>query len=318
LNRGHQSGRPTADKRNRAPFQGAVSQCPGPTCSFVPAHGARAIKYYKSGGVAVSSQGESSASEGYCFEAYSGGAREKLPVIFVIQNNKYGISVPVEQQSSSTNVADNFRGIKNLRVIDCDGTDIFDSMRAMREAVEHAKSGKGAVMVHAQCIRMGAHSNSDAHDLYRTPEELAEAQLLDPVLRLRQHLVSAKILDDAKITAIEAEIDADLDVQSEKAEAAPKPSAESIFDFVNPPEINIAASKLSSTLPEGESTEKLREAITRTLIEEFRHNKDTFIWGQDVASKEKGKGGVLRISLFVQLLNVCAYVYGREALCACG
>ncbi len=249
---------------------------------------ARAIKYYKSGGVAVSSQGESSASEGYCFEAYSGASREMLPAIFVIQNNGYGISVPVAQQSSSSNVADNFRGIKNLRVIDCDGTDIFDSMRAMKEAVEHARGGKGPVMLHAQCVRMGAHSNSDAHDLYRTPEELTEAQLRDPVLRLRNHLVAAKILDDAKITAIEAEIDADLDIQAEKAEAAPKPSPESVFDFVNPPDVDIAAAKLSSALPEGEPVEKLREAITRTLIEEFRHNKDTFIWGQDVASKEKG------------------------------
>ncbi len=247
---------------------------------------ARAIKHYKSDGVAMSSQGEASASEGYCFEAFSGASRELLPVVFVLQNNKYGISVPVEQQSSSPNVADNYRGIKNLHIIDCDGTDIFDSVRAMREAHEHARTGKGPVMVHAQCIRMGAHSNSDAHDLYRSADEIAEAQKLDPVLRLRAHLLSANLIDATKLKELEDGIERDLDVDAEKAEAAPKPTAESVHEFVTPPQADLT--KLDATLPEGEPTEKLREAVTRTLIEEFRANPNTFIWGQDVASKEKG------------------------------
>lgn len=249
---------------------------------------ARAIKYYKSGGLALSSQGDSSASEGYCFEAYSGASREVLPVVFVLQNNGYGISVPVAQQSSSPNVADNFRGIKNLRVIDCDGTDIFDSMRAMKEAAEHARAGKGPVMVHAECVRMGAHSNSDAHDLYRTPDEVAAAQHKDPVARLRAHLLKARIIDEAKLAAMEATIDADLDKDAERAENAPKPAPQSIFDFVTPPQVDFAAAGLQTQLPEGEPTEKLREAITRTMIEEFRQNPNTFCWGQDVASKDKG------------------------------
>jgi 2-oxoisovalerate dehydrogenase E1 component len=249
---------------------------------------ARALRYYKTGGVAMSSQGESSASEGYCFEAFSGASREKLPVIFVLQNNGYGISVPVTEQSSSPNVADNFRGIKNLKVIDCDGTDIFDSMRAMKEATEYATSGKGPAMVHAQCVRMGAHSNSDAHDLYRNADEVAAAQLLDPVARLRAHILSAKLADEAKLAALEADVDAGLDVDAERAEKAAKPSPESIHDFVTPPMVNFQAAGLSTALPEGEPIEKLREAVTRTMIEEFRANPNTFCWGQDVASKEKG------------------------------
>ncbi|MDP2342953.1 MAG: thiamine pyrophosphate-dependent enzyme [Deltaproteobacteria bacterium] len=249
---------------------------------------ARAIKYYKSDGVAMSSQGDSSTSEGYCFEAYSGASREMLPVVFVVQNNGYGISVPVEQQSSSRNVADNYRGIKNLRVIDCDGTDIFDSVRAMKDAHEHARSGKGPVMVHAMCIRMGAHSNSDAHDLYRSAEEILEAQKLDPVLRLRAHLLGAKLIDAAKLKELEDAIERQLDLEAEQAEASPKPSAESVHEFVTPPEANLVKEGLDTALPEGEPTEKLREAINRTLIEEFRHNPNTFAWGQDIASKDKG------------------------------
>jgi 2-oxoisovalerate dehydrogenase E1 component len=249
---------------------------------------ARAIKYYKSNGVALSSQGESSASEGYCFEAYAGAAREHLPAVFVLQNNKYGISVPIEQGSPSTTVSDNFKGIKGLKIVECDGTDIFDSMRAMKEAVDHARSDKGPVMVHAQCIRIGAHSNSDAHDLYRSPEELAEAAALDPVARLRRHLLEKKIIDEGKLKAIEDEIEAMLDKEALRAEEAPKPAPESVHLFVTPPEVDHARAGLDTAPPEGEPTEKLREAITRTLIEEFRHNPDTFLWGQDVASKDKG------------------------------
>lgn len=268
-----------------------VSSCTG-NHTLHAAGVARAIKYYAQAGagdgIAISSQGESSASEGYCFEAYSGASREMLPVVFVLQNNGYGISVPVTEQSSSKNVADNFRGIKNLKVIDCDGTDIFDSMRAMKEAAEHARAGKGPVLVHAQCVRMGAHSNSDAQDLYRTVEELAEAQKSDPVLRLRAHLISAKLIDEAKLKALEDGIEADLDKDALRAEEAPKPSPESIHDFVTPPQADLAKEGLSTEVPEGEATEKLREAVTRTLIEEFRHNPNTFCWGQDVASKDKG------------------------------
>jgi 2-oxoisovalerate dehydrogenase E1 component len=121
---------------------------------------ARAIKYYGSGGIAFSSQGESSTSEGYCYEAYNGASREKLPVIFVIQNNGYGISVPVSEQSANTLVADNYTGLKNLHIVRCDGTDFEDSARAMKEAVDYVKTGAGPAMVHAQCVRMGARSVS--------------------------------------------------------------------------------------------------------------------------------------------------------------
>lgn len=264
-----------------------VSSCTG-NHALHAAGVARALKYYKAEGIALSSQGESSASEGYCFEAFAGAAREQVPAVFVLQNNKYGISVPIEQGSPSVVVSDNFRGIKGLKIVECDGTDIFDSMRAMKDAVEHARAGKGPVMVHAQCIRIGAHSNSDAHDLYRSPEELAEAARLDPVLRMRQHLLDKKILDEEKLRTIEAEIEAGLDNEAARAEEAPKPSPESVHLFVTPPEVDHSAAGLDTRPPEGEPSEKLREAITRTLLEEFRHNPNTFCWGQDVASKEKG------------------------------
>ncbi|MEI6806527.1 MAG: thiamine pyrophosphate-dependent enzyme, partial [Myxococcaceae bacterium] len=239
---------------------------------------ARGIRYYESDGVALCSQGESSVSEGYCFEAYNGASREKLPVLFVIQNNGYGISVPVTEQTANLCVADNFTGLKNLKIIRCDGTDFEDSHKAIEEALAYIKTGNGPAMVHAQCVRMGAHSNSDAQELYRSKEEIAKAQLQDPLPKLRA-LLKAK-----EAEKIEQEVEAELDKAALEAEAAPVPTAQSVFDFAQGTSPTYAEATGGKPLTE----EKLREAINRTLHEEFTYNPDTFMWGQDVASKDKG------------------------------
>jgi 2-oxoisovalerate dehydrogenase E1 component len=244
---------------------------------------ARAIKSYQSDGVAYCSQGESSVSEGYCYEAFNGASREKLPVVFVIQNNGYGISVPVSEQSANVVVSDNFTGLKNFFIAKCDGTDFLDCERAMKEALEFVRAKKGPAMVHAQCVRIGAHSNSDAQELYRASQELDEVKAHDPVVKLRKLLLESGA-QEKDIADLEKKISDDMDEQAARAEAAPIPEADSVKLFVNPPSYE---PKAEADVP-GEGDEKLREAITRTLIEEFAHNENTFLWGQDVASKDKG------------------------------
>ena len=110
---------------------------------------ARAIKTYKKDAIVYCSIGESSTSEGYFYEAVNGASREKLPVVFVVQDNGYGISVPKSDQTANVYASDNFAGFKNLKIIHCDGLDVFDSFRAMREAVAFVRSGAGAAIVHA-------------------------------------------------------------------------------------------------------------------------------------------------------------------------
>ena len=127
-----------------------VSSCTG-NHTLHAAGVARAIKYYGADSVAISSQGEASTSEGYVYEALNGASREKVPAIFVIQNNGFGISVPVTQQSANTRISDNYTGLANLRIINVDGTDFMDCHNGMQAAVEHAKSGEG---------RSGTHSAS--------------------------------------------------------------------------------------------------------------------------------------------------------------
>jgi 2-oxoisovalerate dehydrogenase E1 component len=150
---------------------------------------ARAIKKYGVLGVAISSQGESSTSEGYVYEAINGASVEKLPVIFVFQDNRYGISVPKRDQTANVYAADNFRGFRNLRIIHCDGKNVFASMNAMTEAKKHALEKNEPVIVHASVVRIHSHSNSDKHELYRDDNERHCAMASDPFERFRIQLV---------------------------------------------------------------------------------------------------------------------------------
>ncbi len=249
---------------------------------------ARAIRYYGSDAISLCSQGDSSASEGYCYESFNGASRERLPVVFVIQNNGYGISVPTSEQTANPCVADNFIGLKYLHIVRCDGTDFFDSWRAVEEAVLYVKSQQGPAMVHAQCVRIGAHSNSDAQDLYRAKEEIELAQQQDPLVKLKKHVLETGLLKEKALAALEKKIDQELDEAAAKAESEPAADGKRVREFVEAPRYEPPVAEEDEKPTHEGDVEKLREAITRTLMEEFTRNDNTFLWGQDVASKDKG------------------------------
>ena len=258
---------------------------------------ARAMKKYNHKGVAISSQGESSVSEGYCYEAINGASNEKLPVIFVFQDNGYGISVPKKDQTANERVADNFTGLKNLRIIHCDGKDVFDSMNAMSEAREHALKNGEPVIVHADCVRMHSHSNSDKHELYRSEEEIAQARAQDPLAAYRKLLIKEKVFTEKELDEVDAQMKETLLEAHSAALKAPQPTPESIYDFVIPEPY--AAEKYPQGVHSIETEPvKFIDAINGTLKAEFRHNPNTFIWGQDMANKDKG--GIFNVSKGMQ------------------
>jgi len=273
-----------------------VSSCTGNHTLHAVGVG-RAMKTYKHKGVAISSQGESSVSEGYCYEAINGADREKLPVIFVFQDNGYGISVPKSDQTSNEMVCDNFVGFPNLQIIKCDGKDIFDSMNAMITAKEYAVKNSVPVIVHAMCVRIGNHSNSDNHEWYRDEKERSDARAQDPLPHFKNELLKAKIFTQDEIDKIEADAKAELLDAHAKAVKAPNPTAESIFDFVVP-KPHIPEKFVDGTHSETSEPKKFIDAINGTLKAEFRHNPDTYIWGQDVANKEKG--GIFNVTKGMQ------------------
>ena len=259
---------------------------------------ARGMKRYGVKAVAISSQGESSTSEGYVYEAINGASNEKLPVIFVIQDNNYGISVHKRDQTANWRAADNFTGFKNLRIIHCDGKNVFDSMNAMTEAKRHAIEKSEPVIVHASTIRIHSHSNSDKHELYRDDMERFCAQANDPFDRYRKTLIISGRVSEEELDELDKKAKDEVSKAHKKVIVAADPTPESIFDFVIPEPY--AAEKYPEGTHNLESGEKIKliQALNETLKAEFRHNPDTFIWGQDIANKDKG--GIFNVSKGLQ------------------
>ncbi len=258
---------------------------------------ARAMVYYGHKGVAITSHGESATSEGFVYEAINGASLERLPVIFVIQDNGYGISVPNSELTANRKVAESFSGFKNLKIIYCNGKDVFDSMNAMTEAHEYARETRNPVIVQANCVRIGSHSNSDKHTLYRDENELEYVKDADPLMKFRRMLLRYKRLTEEELQQIEADAKKELSAANRKALAAPDPDPKSIYDFVMPEPYQPQKYKEGTHEAEGEKT-FLVNAINETLKAEFRYNPDTFIWGQDVANREKG--GVFNVTKGMQ------------------
>jgi 2-oxoisovalerate dehydrogenase E1 component len=259
---------------------------------------ARAIKLSGKKAVSISSQGESSVSEGYVYEAITGADKEQLPVIFVIQDNGYGISVPKKDQTANRKVANNFSGFKNLNIIHCNGKDVFDSMNAMYEAKELVLETGNPVIVQANCVRIGSHSNSDKHELYRDEFERNYVKEYDPLAKYRRLLLRYNRFTEEELLAIEEDAKQIVKKAHKVAITSPNPSPESIFDFVTPEEHK------SQKYPEGIHTQtegekiKLITALNETLKAEFRLNPETYLYGQDIANKDKG--GIFNVSKGLQ------------------
>jgi 2-oxoisovalerate dehydrogenase E1 component len=259
---------------------------------------ARSIKIYNGKGVAISSQGESSTSEGYVFEAINGAAKEKLPVIFVFQDNKYGISVPQSDQTANVRAAENYRGIRNLKIMYCDGKNVFNSMNTVFAAKKYALENNMPVIVHANCVRIHSHSNSDRHELYRDENERHCVQLSDPLTRFKIQLVHSGKFTEQELDSLDKEAKKIISAAHKKAIKSPDPDPKTIFDFVSPKPYE--SEKYPDGLHDSSTGKKMRliEALNSTLKAEFRHNPDTYIWGQDMANKEKG--GIFNVSKGMQ------------------
>jgi 2-oxoisovalerate dehydrogenase E1 component len=266
-----------------------VSSCTGNHSQHAAGLG-RAIKKYKGDEVVFYSGGESACAEGYFYEAVASADFDRAPVVFVIQNNKFGISVPLQEVSSNMVVSDNFKGFPNTKIIECDGRDAFDSHRALKEAVKYAKSGKGPAIVHAECDRIGSHSNSDKQDNYRPSKEIQDVMDRDPLMQFRYRLIQEKYLTQKQLEEIEDGIKQKIFDAADEAEAAPNADGKSWPNFIFPEAF--AGPDADTEYPLNPDNEVVNyiEGINRALKEEFRANPNTFMWGQDI-----GKGGVFNV-----------------------
>ncbi|MER3328312.1 MAG: thiamine pyrophosphate-dependent enzyme, partial [Candidatus Kapaibacterium sp.] len=266
-----------------------VSSCTGNHSQHAAGLG-RAIKRYKGDEIVYYSGGESACAEGYFYEAVASADFDKAPVVFVIQSNLFGISVPLQEVSSNMVVSDNFKGFPNTKIIECDGRDAFDSHRALQDAIKYVNSGKGPVIIHAECDRVGSHSNSDKQDNYRPAKEIEDVILRDPLMQFRYRILEEKYLTQKELEKIEDGIKQKIFDAADEAEAAPDADGKSWPNFIFPEAYAGPDADTEYTLSSDKVVVNYIEGINRTLKEEFRANPNTFMWGQDI-----GKGGVFNV-----------------------
>ena len=232
------------------------------------------------------SGGEGSTSQGAFHEALNWAAREALPVLFHIQDNKYAISVPVEEQTAGGSIWHLLGGYAGLRRIRYDGTDYFESLAAARAAMEHIRAGHGPVALHADLVRLFPHSSSDDHRKYRETASIEADAARDPLAKLVRQLTEAGVVTEDEVEAMRAEIAAEIDRTAREVEAEPDPdpaTATAHVYYEGDDERDYEA--------DGEAGELvvMVDAINHALDEEMARDPRVLVYGEDVGG---GKGGV--------------------------
>jgi len=232
------------------------------------------------------SSGEGTTSQGEFHEALNWACREKLPVLFHIEDNGYAISVPKASQMAGGSVYDMVGGYRNLNRFETDGTDFFEVFKTFEEATKSIRSGNGPALVVSNVVRLFPHSSSDDHRKYRDVTELADEQKRDPIEKFRKYCEDDGIITPDEFRAVWDEVIVEVDEVAETSQAAPFPDkSEATTHILDESPLNLERSKPTTT---GEDI-VIVDAINHALHEEMAHNEKMIIYGQDVAD---GKGGV--------------------------
>jgi 2-oxoisovalerate dehydrogenase E1 component len=246
-----------------------------------------AVKDGKDEVVYVSS-GEGATSEGEFHEAINWASRGRFPVIFLIQNNKFAISVPVKDQLAGESVYNMTRGYEGLHRYRVDGCDFKAMYEVAAEAVANARAGKGPALIEADTVRLLPHSSSDDQRKYRTEAELAEDRKKDPIPRFEKLLTELGVASEDDFPRIKQEIQEHIDRAAEWAEAQPLPPVEELEQYVYSPRIVVPKAGFVEPEHKGPNVVMV-DAINHALAEEMARNPKMLIYGEDVAGN---KGGV--------------------------
>ncbi len=240
--------------------------------------------------VSYVSSGEGTTSQGEFHEAVNWASREKLPVLFVIQNNKYAISVHVSDQSGGKNnsVSEMMSGFHNLHRARIDGTDFFESYEKIQEAIEYIKSGKGPALIEAEVVRLSSHSSSDDQKKYRDNKEIEEESKKCPIDQFSKILISKGMLNEKEYEEIKKEIIDEINEAADKAVKASDPRPEDADKYVYDESGFRDTLNYESSKPSGDKIVMV-DAINHALREEMERNPNMYIFGEDI---EDAKGGV--------------------------
>ena len=236
------------------------------------------------------SGGEGSCCQGDFHEGLNWASVHRLPVLFLVQNNRFAISSHVSEQVSGESVYAMTAGYAHLARFHVDGTDYLASRQAMQEATEHCRSGAGPALVEADVVRLQSHSLSDNHLKYRSPEDLEHEQEYDPIERMRDYLLMHRIATEEELQQVELRVKQEIDEKCDEAEAFPDCSPDDVmkYTWVEPePMLECQESEA------GGAEVTIVDAVNHTLNSEMARDPNIVVYGEDVAH---GKGGVFGLT----------------------
>ncbi len=273
------------------------------------AHGLRLQRKHPDALVMVCA-GDGATSEGEFWEALNSACLRNLPVIFLIEDNGYAISVPVEHQTAGGSIAGLVRGHPGLKVLACDGCDYEESWRTMAEAVDHVRSGAGPAVVQASVVRFLSHSLSDDDRDYKTPDELDRERARDPIRLLSRRVVDSGGASAEELAALESEVKDEVADAASAALALPWPAPETVHEHLYSSNVDPCSDAFAAEprFAPGAKPGTMVDLVNLTLRQEMERDPRVVLFGQDVAdmSREehlgevKGKGGVFKVSQGLQ------------------
>jgi 2-oxoisovalerate dehydrogenase E1 component len=248
--------------------------------------------------------GDGTTSQGEFWEALTTACVRKLPVVFVVEDNGYAISVPVEVQTPGANILSVVGGFPGLATFDVDGCDPVASYAVAREAVARARRREGPSLIRGTVIRPYAHSMSDDQALYRPEEERLEELARDPLRTFPPRLAAWGIATEESLEALKKEVEAQVDAAGKAALTKPQPGPETATLYVYSPTVDPSSAAFATpAAPEGDPT-TLATLVNWTLRDEMRRDPRVLVFGEDVADasreevlpKVQGKGGVFKLT----------------------
>jgi 2-oxoisovalerate dehydrogenase E1 component len=254
------------------------------------------------------SAGDGTTSEGEFYESLNTASNKRLPVLYLIEDNGYAISVPVEVQTPGGSISKLVRNYPNLYVEECDGTEPLESYAALRRAAEHCRARKGPALIHAHVIRPYSHSLSDDEKLYKCEAERSAEAQRDPLPKFALFLVREGVLEESEIESLEAEVDREIVAATDRALAAELPAPDSIYKWVYSPDVDPSSRDFEAAPKKEGHPKTMVEMVSVTLLDEMKRDERIVVFGEDVAdcSREeslatvKGKGGVFKATAGLQ------------------
>jgi 2-oxoisovalerate dehydrogenase E1 component len=269
------------------------------------------ITGFKGDEVVYMSIGDGTSSEGEVWEALNTACNLKLPVIFLVEDNGYAISVPVEVGVAGGDISQLVSGFPNLYIQKCDGTNPIESYETFKRAVEYCRAKKGPAFVHAKVIRPYSHSLSDDEKLYRPAEEREKDAAVDPLKTYAEYLMTEGLASSEELEEIRSTIHKEVDEAADAALASPQPAPETAYRNVFSPDVDPTDRRLFDTEEGAElsgTAGTMVDLINRCMHEEMERDPRIVVFGEDVAdcSREeyletvKGKGGVFKVTANLQ------------------